>query len=114
MRLKDSIIAWFKKHARLLKLISYLFNGIALLALLSWLFKQELTIQGYEIDYEALFTLLTTAAILINQLYKWLLSEAEYSPSQALALGYVNNFLEPVITQLIEKDRRLQDRLDRL
>ena len=54
------------------------------------------------IDLEALFVLLTTVAVFLNQLHRWLLAEAEYSPAYALALGYVNNFIEPAITQLIE------------
>ena len=101
-KLKTSIIMYLQKRSYFLKWASYVFNTIAFVALVSWLFKCSLTIHGYDVDYEALFTILTMIAVVIGQLYGWLLSEAEYSPAHALALGYVNNFLEPAITQLIE------------
>lgn len=101
-KLKTSIIMYLQKRSYFLKWASYVFNTIAFITLVSWLFKCSLKIHGFDLDYEALFTLLTMIALVIGQLYRWLLSEAEYSPAHALALGYVNNFLEPAITQLIE------------
>ena len=41
-------------------------------------------------------------ALTLNQLNRKLFEKTEYSPADVLALGYVNNFLVPVITQLKE------------
>lgn len=44
---------------------------------------------------------------LLNE-YSQRLAKEEFSTSYALAYGYVNNFLEPAITELLRKDGKLQ------
>lgn len=44
---------------------------------------------------------------LLNE-YSQRLAKEEFSTSYALAYGYVHNFLEPAVTQLLKKDNKLQ------
>ena len=44
---------------------------------------------------------------LLNE-YSQRLSKEEFSTSYALAYGYVNNFLEPAITELLKKNSQLR------
>lgn len=100
--MKKKIISFLVKNSTPIKYLSLIFNVVASVALIMWLFNKDISIHKWSLDQEALFVILTTVAVLLNQFHKWLLKEAEYSPAYALALGYVNNFIEPVITQLIE------------
>ena len=104
---------WFSKNIWVIKWGSYILNTVSILTLLLWLFKslieKKLKIE-FLIDLEALIAITTSLLVVINQLLRKLLKEAEYSPAYALAVGYVNNFISPVITQLKEngiKDPRL-------
>lgn len=90
------------KNSSILKFLSITLNIIAFVTLIMWLFNRDIVIYKWSLDKEAIFVFLTSAAVLLNQFYQWLLKETEYSPAYALALGYMNNFLEPVITQLLE------------
>jgi hypothetical protein len=54
------------------------------------------------IDLEALLAITSLLTIGVNRILGKLLEEIEYSPAYALALGYFNNFILPVITQLKE------------
>jgi hypothetical protein len=92
----------FHGKQKMIKAVSLVLNITSIITLLLWLINLKFNILGVSIDLEALFVLLTTVAVFLNQLHRWLLAEAEYSPAYALALGYVNNFIEPAITQLIE------------
>ncbi|WCC44688.1 hypothetical protein PJW08_14005 [Tenacibaculum finnmarkense] len=100
--LKSNIIKFLKGKLKIIKFLSVLFNLIAVITLVFWLLKKKLLVLGDEVDLEAFFVLLTTISIFFNQAYKWLLEDSEYSPTYALALGYVNNFIEPAIVQLVE------------
>lgn len=100
--MRKKFLGFLVKNSTLVKYLSLILNIIASVALIMWLFNKDLTIHEWTLDKEALFVILTSVAVLLNQFHKWLLKEAEYSPSYALALGYVNNFIEPVIAQLIE------------
>jgi len=100
--MKKIILPLLIKNVKIIKLLGTIFNVVSVVVLLMWLINKNLVVKNITFDKEALFVCLTTIAVFLNQFYKWLLSEAEYSPAYALALGYVNNFLEPVITQLIE------------
>jgi hypothetical protein len=100
--MKRKVISFLFKNSTLIKYLSIVFNVVASIALIMWLLNKDITICKWSLDKEALFVILTSVAVLLNQFHKWLLAEAEYSPAYALALGYVNNFIEPVITQLIE------------
>ena len=100
--MKRFITSFLINNTAVIKYLSFLLNIISGIALLMWLFNFEIKIYDWSVDKEALFGVLTTIAVSFNQFHKWLLSEAEYSPAYALALGYVQNFLEPAIIQLIE------------
>jgi len=100
--MKKKIVSFLIRSYKLIKVLSIILNVIAFLALIIWLFDKDLYIFEKKLDKEALFVVLTTIAVSLNQFHKWLLSEAEYSPAYALALGYMNNFIEPIIVQLIE------------
>lgn len=85
-----------------LKWGSWVVNTLAITSLLMWVFKVPLVISEVSYELEPAYVLLTAIAIALNQMHRWLLLDAEYSPAYALAAGYVNNFLSPVITQLKE------------
>jgi hypothetical protein len=86
-----------------LKWGSRVVNILAIIALLMWVFKIPLVIKEVSYELEPVYVLLAVIAIALNQMHRWLLLDAEYSPAYALAAGYVNNFLSPVITQLKEE-----------
>lgn len=97
-----AIVSFLKRNSTLIKWLSTLLNIVSGAALILWLLNKEITLFNFTFDKEALFVILTSAAVSMNQFHKWLLKDAEYSPAYALALGYVNNFIEPTIVQLIE------------
>jgi hypothetical protein len=100
--MRKKILSFLVKNSALIRFLSIILNIVASVALIMWLFNKDIIIYKWSLDKEALFVILTSVAVLLNQFHKWLLKEAEYSPAYALALGYVNNFIEPVITQLLE------------
>ncbi len=100
--IKKTIVKTLRGKQKTIKILSFILNIIAVVALVFWLLSKKINVFGINIDLEALFVLLTTISVFFNQAYKWLLEDAEYSPAYALALGYVNNFIEPSIVQLIE------------
>lgn len=85
-----------------LKWGSWVVNTLAFLSLVFWLFKIPIRIIGVEFDQEPVLVGLSLLFAFLNQSHRWLLNESEYSPAYALASGYVDNFLSPVITQLLE------------
>jgi hypothetical protein len=101
-KIKNKFFEWLRLHLKLLKWLSTIIYILAAITLICWLFKLTCKFSICDIDWEALFTIFTTISASIGLVYKWLLSEAQYSPATALAHGYVNNFLEPLITQLKE------------
>lgn len=100
--IKDNIIKFLRRKIKTVKLISIVLNSVAGVALVLWLLMVTFDVYGTQIDLEALFVMLTAIAVFLNQGHKWLLEDAEYSPAYALALGYVNNFIEPAVVQLVE------------
>jgi len=87
--MKKNIISFLAKNSNAIKFLSIILNVVASVALFMWLFNKDITIHKWSLDKEALFVILTSVAVLLNQFHKWLLTEAEYS-------------IEPVIAQLIE------------
>jgi len=81
--------------------LSYFLNIIAAIIIVFWLLKKAIP-KFENIDLEALVTIVSFFAVTLNQLNRKLFERTEYSPADVLALGYVNNFLLPVITQLKE------------
>lgn len=102
INIKRTVIEILRGKPKTVKVLSLILNITAVIALVFWLLSKSFNVLGTKIDLEALFVLLTTMAVFFNQAYKWLLEDAEYSPAYALALGYVNNFIEPAIVQLLE------------
>lgn len=106
MQLKmTKLTKWFSINIWIVKWSSYILNTVSILTMILWLFKsfieKKLNIK-FIIDLEALFAATTGSLVIINQILRKLLKDAEYSPAYALAVGYVNNFIAPVITQLKE------------
>jgi hypothetical protein len=83
--------------------LSRLVSLLAVYVLACWILKHKLVVLGIEFEQEPVLVALTMIAAGLNQVHVWLLKESEYSPAYALALGYVKNFLSPVLTQLIEQ-----------
>lgn len=100
--MRKIVVDIFRGKPKTIKVLSIILNIVAGVTLVLWLVSLKFQVFGVKIDLEALFVGLTAVAVSLNQVHKWLLAEAEYSPAFALALGYVNNFIEPAITQIIE------------
>lgn len=83
------------------KYCSYILNIFAGIIIICWLLKKTIPQFG-DIELEALVTILSILAVSLNQLNRKLFEKVEYSPADVLALGYVNHFILPVITQLKE------------
>lgn len=96
------IVERLQQHRNQIKWLTIVVNVTALVALAFWVFNKKIIILGACFDQEPIFVSLTTLFVVLNQLYRWLLNESEYSPAYALATGYVSNFLVPSITQLVE------------
>jgi nucleotide-binding STING sensor domain-containing protein len=54
--------------------------------------------------WEPTMGIITVIAYIATEWYNKKVEDAEYSPAYALAYGYVNNFLFPAITQILEND----------
>ncbi len=100
-KIETFILGLATQYLKLLRYLSYALNVLAGLTLFVWLLKIKVT-RLENIELEALFAILSGVAVFLNQIYRRLFEETEYSPADALAFGYVNNFLLPVITQLKE------------
>lgn len=100
------LINWFKNHPRVLKILRNFLNIISFIVLLLWVLKPTLEKYlkiNFPIDFEALLALIALASVILANIFKQLLKEAEYSPAYALATGYVINFIFPAIIQLLEE-----------
>lgn len=100
-----SVVKWLTRNMVVIRWSSYILSGLSVLFLVMWALKAS--IESYFniifiIDLEACVAIISALLVLLSQLQRKLLDEAEYSPAHALASGYVNNFISPVITQLIE------------
>ncbi len=93
---------WLLPYKKIIKRISWAVNLLVVIVLICWVTKTSIKINGTTYEQEPLLVGLTMFLALLNQIYRWLLNESEYSPAYALASGYVTNFLAPVVTQLIE------------
>lgn len=102
LKLKQWFVDLLQRHRNIVRISAIISNLAAAVALLFWLFDKQIEALGYSFDQEPVFVLLTTIFVVLNQLYRWLLNESEYSPAFALATGYVSNFLIPSVTQLVE------------
>lgn len=100
--MKAQILLWLQSNKKLVKRIVIVIDIIGCLIILAWVLSSWLEKIIGKIDYEPIYALVTIVIVSLNRLYSWLLNESEYSPAYALATGYVDNFISPVITQLIE------------
>lgn len=93
---------WLLPYKKAIKWISRIVNILGLIVLALWVSCTSIKFFDVEVDHEPLFVMFTVIYALLNQVYRWLLNESEYSPAYALAAGYFNNFISPVVTQLKE------------
>src|SRR6476660_9370299 len=96
---------WLSRNLSVVRWAGYILSFVAVISVLLWAFKdriEEWFNITFLIDLEALFAIVSGLLVLLNQLQRKLLDDSEYSPAHALATGYVNNFVAPVITQLME------------
>jgi hypothetical protein len=100
-KLQNHLLDLAINNIKIFTYLSYILNVTTAIIIIFWLLKK--TIPYFEtIDLEALVTIVSFIAVTFNQLNRKLFERTEYSPAYVLALGYVNNFLLPVITQLKE------------
>lgn len=93
---------WLLPHRKIIKWISRIINILGLIVLVLWITNKSITLLGTSFEHEPLFVGFTVLFAILNQAHRWLLNESEFSPAYALAFGYFNDFLLPVITQLKE------------
>ena len=98
----EKIAVWMKPYRNYIRWGSIIINGIGLIVLALWILNIEIKIRGTVFEQEPILIALTMLFATLNQIHRWLLSEAEYSPAYSLASGYVANFISPVVTQLLE------------
>ena len=101
MKLKDRLTSLVSNNIKVFKISDILLRIISIAFFISWIMKIKLPY----VDGEAAFAGALIIAAGFNQLYKWLLDESEFSPAYALAFGYVEHFIEPTITQLINEGK---------
>lgn len=99
--LQNHLLHLAANNIKIFTCFSYLLNFITAIVIVFWLLKKAIP-KVENIDLEALVTIVSFFAVTLNQLNRKLFERTEYSPADILALGYVNNFLLPVITQLKE------------
>jgi hypothetical protein len=100
-KLQNYLLELAVSHIKIFTYLSYFLNLLTGVIIIFWLLKK--TIPKFEnIELEALVTIVSFFAVTLNQLNRKLFEKTEYSPSEVLALGYVNHFILPVITQLKE------------
>lgn len=100
-KIEITILKLAEQNLKLLKYSSYILNCFALIVLILWLLKLKVDYFA-NIELEALVVILSGSVVSLNQINRKLLEKIDYSPADALAFGYVNNFLLPAITQLKE------------
>jgi len=88
-------------NSGLVKSFYFLLILLTVIIFLLWLFRVDVKY----FDLEAAFVILSMLSTTHGLLFKFLLDESEFSPSLAIAFGYVENFLEPAITQLIHEGK---------
>lgn len=69
-----------------------------------WLFKIDIPC----VDSEASFTLTMLLPSIMSGVCVALVNELDHSVSNSLAFGYVENYLEPVITDLLQKNEHVK------
>lgn len=105
-RIRTIVAKKMQPYGQVIKWISWGVNILAVVVLGYWVSGTCIVIYSITLDQEPLLAALTMLFALLNQVHQWLFVESEYSPAQALALGYVSNFLSPLITQLVEDGER--------
>lgn len=105
-RIEETIVKWLLPKKKIIKWISRIVNILVLVVLLFWITDTSITVFDSTLDQEPLFVGLTMLFALLNQIHRTLLNESEFSPAYALAVGYFNNFISPVVTQLKENGIR--------
>ncbi len=101
-RLKNHTIKTAFLYKKQIKWLSWAVNATSVLVLVCWIFSIPIKIGDNSYEQEPVFAGLVFIYGILNQLYRWLFNESEYSVVHALAEGYVSNFLAPVVVQLME------------
>ena len=101
MKIRVWLIRLLQTNSNLFKLLDYALRTLSIVAFTFWILSIEIPY----IANEAAFAGIIIVSTSFNQLYRWLLDEAEFSPSHALVFGYIENFIEPVIIQLLEDQK---------
>jgi hypothetical protein len=96
--LRKLVIPIFRNNPKNIKTVENILNALALISFIIWVLKIDIQV----IESEALFAGLMLLIALLNKFYSLVIDEIEFSPAHALAYGYVKNFLEPLIIQLLE------------
>lgn len=100
-----AFIQWLSVNSGIVKWLNIITNVFSIIVIIIWAFQSwfEKTFHiKFVIELEALLALVSLLILALNSLLNKLLEEAEYSPAYALAIGYFNNFIFPVIIQLKE------------
>lgn len=105
-RIKEFFVNILHPYTKQIKWASWIVNVVAVAALACWIFKIPIKIYHYNFEQEPVFAGLVLIYGFLNQAYRWLFDESEYSPAYALALGYVTNFLAPTVIQLMENGEK--------
>lgn len=101
----NRILKWFKENPNVTKWINFFTRVLIFICFVLWIFRpyiEETFKIGFLIDFEPSFAILSGVSLILNKVLSDLLKDSEYSPSYALATGYIKNFISPAITQLIE------------
>jgi len=96
--LRKIVVPIFRNNPKIIKILENLLNGLAFISFILWVFKVEIS----SIESEALFAGLMLLIALLNKFYSLVIEEIEFSPAHALAYGYIENFIEPLVIQLLE------------
>ncbi|MCW3808065.1 STING domain-containing protein [Plebeiibacterium marinum] len=86
-------------------IIQFILYGSAITLGIIWLFNIEVCFD----PEAATFLLLTIVTPLLSYLvkkYSDIIAIEKFSTANALAYGYINNFIEPVLTELIKKSKK--------
>lgn len=99
--IKKKLVSLFQNNPRIIKAAEYTLGAGAVISFSAWIFKIDIP----WVENEALFAGLMLLVSLFNKFYSLIIEEIEFSPAHALAYGYVENFIEPLIIQLLENSK---------
>lgn len=75
--------------------------------LVAWALNYELEYRGIVLNPEPIYIITNLVFATLSALHRKLIDRCEFSPAEALAIGYGNNFLRPLLTSLIAKHHKI-------